>query len=480
MKLGAAFVALGFLATACSETSTTKSTDATAPATTAAQSAPATDAAPAATDAAPAATDAAPAATDAAPAATDAAGPDVNAWALAYTGGTAGEASGAPYKIGYVNQEDFFPENTIGINAARDYINAELGGAGGRPIEIVECVISTGDDGSKCGTELANNPEISLVMTGTMQDNHQPLYDALGGKKAVIIGNGVTTEDFTTTAGQAFTAGSPGVIPGMAGFATTLLDPKPATAAVVYVNTAAGSAAFDLLLKTPLEKAGVKVTYVPVEATATAADVQSAMTAAGAGTADVFLPIVTIQQCINVYDAIKALGINPVVVTTGLCFGTPMTDHLKDAGESGPVPDGWYFGGYGYSYFQPDVESGMQTYITKVQQYGKPAPGATTLEYTGFAGPSFANLMTATKFINALGADKADYAGLNDKIRSFTGPMMIQAGPLSCGKQTILGLPIFVSVCGAQMGIQQFKSGEWISIADGLNGKAIDATKVAA
>ncbi len=346
---------------------------------------------------------------------------------------------------------------------------------------MVECVVSTGDDGSKCGTEMANNPEISLVMTGTMQDNHQPLFDALNGKKAVIIGNGITTEDFTTTAGQAFTAGSPGVIPGLAGFATTLLDPKPTTAAVVYVNTAAGSAAFDLLLKTPLESAGVAVTYVPVEATATAADVQSAMTAAGAGTADVFLPIVTIQQCINVYDSIKALGINPVVVTTGLCFGTPMTDHLKDAGESGPVPDGWYFGGYGYSYFQPDTESGMETYIAKVQQYGTPAPGATTLEYTGFAGPSFANLMTATKFINELGADKADFAGLDAKIRTFTGPMMIQAGPLNCGKQTILGLAdFFKSVCGAFMGIQQFKGGEWISIADGLNGKPIDATKVAA
>ena len=478
MKLGAVLVTLGFLATACSEETTTDAaTTVAVPATTAAAAPPVTEAEPVVTEAEPAATEAVTADTEA-PEPTEAAGPDVNGWALDYTGGTAGEASGEPYKIGYVNQEDFFPENTIGMNAARDYINAELSGVGGRPIEIVPCVVNTGDDGSKCGTEMANNAEISLVITGTMQDNHQPLYDALNGKKAVIVGNGVTTEDFTTTAGQAFTAGSPGVIPGLGATATTYLDPKPKTAAIVYVNTAAGSAAFDLLLKPVLEKGGIAVTYVPVEVTATAADVQSAMTAAGADKADVFIPLVTIQQCINVYDSIKALGINPTVVTTGLCFGTPMTDHIKDAGDTGVVPDGWYFGGYGYSYYDPDLESGMLTYVTKVQEYGKPAPGATTLEYTGFAGPSFANLMTATKFINTITPEKADVAALDAAVRGFKGPMMIQAGPLDCGKQLILGLPIFVSVCGANMGVQQYKDGEWISIADGLNGKPIDVTKI--
>jgi hypothetical protein len=49
---------------------------------------------------------------------------------------------------------------------------------------------------------------------------------------------------------------------------------------------------------------------------------------------------------------------------------------------------------------------------------------------------------------------------------------------LDCGKQIFLGLPIFISVCGSQMGIQQYKDGEWLSIADALNGKPIDASKV--
>ncbi len=119
MKLGAALVALGFLATACSEEVTTDAaTTVAAPVTTAGVE-PAVTEAPAPTQADTAVTEAVTADTEA-PAPTEAAGPDVNAWALEYTGGTAGAASGEPYKIGYVNQEDFFPENTIGINAASD------------------------------------------------------------------------------------------------------------------------------------------------------------------------------------------------------------------------------------------------------------------------------------------------------------------------------------------------------------------------
>ena len=36
----------------------------------------------------------------------------------------------------------------------------------------------------------------------------------------------------------------------------------------------------------------------------------------------------------------------------------------------------------------------MNTYLAKVHQYGKPAPGAKTLEYSGFAGPMFGNVLT--------------------------------------------------------------------------------------
>ena len=405
--------------------------------------------------------------------ATNADDPALNAWAIQYTGGKAQKATGAPLKIGYVNQDAFFPEATIGVNAGVAYANAELNGADGRVIQVVNCQVTTAEDGAKCGAQMSNDNSISLVLTGTLLNGNSELYNALNGKKAVIIGNGVTPADFVTPAGEAFVAGAPGVLAGMAKFTVDQFHPK--TVALLANDNAAGQAGAAVIMKPIFAKANTTVKTVFVPDQATAPQVASAMQAAGASTADAFVSIFTLQNCINMYDAIKSLNIKPTVVTTGLCFGTPMTDHLKDVGDTGAYPDGWYFGGYGYSYFLPSntpgmAESGMNTYLAKVKKYGKPAPGAKTLEYSGFAGPMFGNVLTAVKFINQLGVDQASVSALDAKIRAFTGPMMLQVGALKCN------VPPFVSVCGVEMGIQQYKGGKWTSIADGHNGKPIDVS----
>ena len=282
-----------------------------------------------------------------------------------------------------------------------------------------------------CGAQLANDDSITLVLTGAITVGNKELYDALDGKKDVLIGNGLTTDDFVTPAGVSFFAGAVGVIPGMATFVLDQFHPQ--TVAIVAVNNPSGQAVANVLLKPTFDAAGVTSNIVFVEETATSADVASAMQAAGADTADVFVSGVTLQNCISMYDGIQALGIDPIVVTSGLCFGTPMTDHLGDLGVDGTMPDGWYFGDYGYNYFEPDYDSGMLTYVTKVQEYGEPTPGASQIEYTGFAGPMFANLLTAIKFYNQIGVDAVTFDTMNFTIRGFTGPMMIQVGPIKCG-----------------------------------------------
>ena len=396
--------------------------------------------------------------------------PTLNQWAITYTGGKLQKAAGAPINIGYVNDDSLFPEATIGVKAAVAYANAELNGADGHVINLKSCEVVTASDGAKCGAQMANDPSINLVLTGTLLDGNSDLYNALNGKKAVIIGNGVTPADFTNPAGEAFVAGAPGTLAGMAKFAVSQFHPKKVS--ILANDNPAGHAGVALIMQPIFTKAQaqVKAVFVPNEANGT--QVQSAMSAIGAGGSDVFVSILTLQSCIGMYDAIKSLGVHPTVVTTGLCFGTPMTKHLQSAGDTGAYPDGWYFGGYGYSYFLPKdtpgmQESGMNTYLAKVHQYGKPAPGATTLEYSGFAGPMFGNVLTAVKFVNELGASAATVQALDAKIRGFKGPMMLQAGPLKCN------VPPYISVCGVEMGIQQYKSGHWISIADAHNNKPI-------
>jgi branched-chain amino acid transport system substrate-binding protein len=393
---------------------------------------------------------------------------DQNAYALKYTGGTAGAASGAPYKIGYVSQDSFLPGATVGADAAVAYINAELGGVGGRPIDLVKCPVSNPQDAAACGSRLANDPSISLVITGAVNTGNKELYDALAGKKAVLIANGLANEDFTTKVGVSFTAGSPGVLSGIAQFVAQDLQAK--TVAVLLSDNPGGRAAAQLLLKPVFDKVGAQIRQVFVSTTATAPEVASLIQATKADSADAFIAVVDPPNCLNVYDSLQTLGIHPKVVTTDLCASQAMQDHLKSAGASGKVPDGWYYANYGYNYDLPDAASGMEAYLAKIYKYGKVLPGASAIDPTGFTGPTFAVVMSAAKILNQVGVDKASFTTLDSALRGFTGPQMLQVGPLKCG------VPLFVANCAHEIGIDQYTGGKWISVRDGLNGKPIDLT----
>ncbi|NDD97594.1 MAG: hypothetical protein EBZ93_08855 [Actinobacteria bacterium] len=446
---------LGLLAGACSEDSGSDST-----------SAPATEAPTSDAPTSEAPTTDAPAASGISD--------EAIAHAVEYVGGTAGAASGDPYVIGYVNQEGGtpgFPEASIGIDSAVWFVNNFLGGVGGRPIELAKCIITKEEDGQKCAQEMLANDAVQVVITGAMLNGNAPLLDGLKDKKPVYISNPLTTPEFLATDAFAFTPGSPGVVAGLAVFAAKFipeLEGKEVNkVAVVYGDNPAGQIAFSALTKPVLEGLGVaEVTGVAAADTAGATEMAGLIQAAGAEDADVFYPLVTIGSCIAVYDALQTLEIDTTVVTTGLCFGVPMQTHLKELGLDAKLPDGWYFGGYGYSYEiagNPDLDAYKEAVFAWAAEEGL---DAATLEYTGFGGPTFGTLLSAVKFANA-GA--ADSAGFRDAAKAFAGPQWGVVGPMKCG-----GNPTFPALCGFQIGVQQQQGTEYVSIMDGYNGKPID------
>jgi branched-chain amino acid transport system substrate-binding protein len=395
-----------------------------------------------------------------------------NDYALAYTGGRAGaaDASATPITIGYINQEGgvpSFPEATIGVQAAVDYVNAELGGAQGHPIKVKKCLVQTEEDGQRCATEMANDSDVSFVIEGQLAVGNKAVFSVLGGKKPIIESSPSTIDDLTATDAYAYTPGGPGVIAGMAIFTARLPDVRKV--AVLYADNPAGKSSAEQFLKPLLLKLGVRdVTLVGVADNATGPDLATAIQAAGGDKADTLVSFLTVLGCIATYDALKSLGVSPRVVATGLCFGTPMTQHLKDIGSDDPVPDGWYFGAFGYSYFQPDEASGMTTYLAKIRQYGPP-----DVEYTGFAGYLFADVMTGVKLVNQVGADNATPDAMRTAMKTFRGPMMLVAGPMKCGYSRL-----FAALCGSQAGIEQYEDGQWIPSALATTGRAISVAQV--
>ena len=212
-RLAAGVVALGLVAAACSEDNGTSSGTTAGGAATTAASATTT------------ATSAATSGSSEAPTTAASSNADRDKVALDYVGATeAKAASGDPITIGYVNQEGAtpaFPENTVGLEAAVDYINSTLGGVQGRPVQIKKCVVQKEEDGQKCGQEMLADDSVKFVLTGTLVLGNQPLYDTVAGQKPIFVGNPVTTPDFLAKDAFAFTPGSPGVIQGMAIYAAT-------------------------------------------------------------------------------------------------------------------------------------------------------------------------------------------------------------------------------------------------------------------
>ncbi len=390
---------------------------------------------------------------------------------LAYTGGPGGVASGDPIKIGYVNQEGgtpAFPEASVGADTGVWFVNNFLGGVGGRPIELVKCFVTKEEDGQKCAQEMLADDDVQAVLVGTMFNGNAPLLDTLKDKKPVLLPNPVTTPEFLATDAYAFTPGSPGVIQGLSVFAANYLGELEGkeinTVAVVYNDNPAGTVAFEALTKPLLEGLGLTVTGVPVADTAGATEMATAIQSSGADTADVFYPLVTVQGCIGIYDALATLEVETSVITTALCSGTPMQEHLRGLGVEGDLPDGWYLAGYGYSYQIPGDPS-TDAYIDAALAWAAET-GLENPQYTGFGGPTFGSLLTLVKFMNE-GA--LDSEAIRAASKAFTGPMWASVGDFQCG-----GNPTFPSLCGFSIGIQQQKDGKLVSVLDGYNGKAIN------
>lgn len=386
---------------------------------------------------------------------------------VAYTGGRRGEATGEPVRIGYVNQEGgtpSFAEATFGADAAVDLVNRELGGVGGRPIELVKCSVRAEEDGLTCAQKMLADDRIAVVLTGAMFAGNQPLLDALKGRKPVVMANPLTPAEAVHPDGFAFTPGAPGVVEGLVTFVSTMLQPVPRRVAVLYAANPAGEAAFRLLIENQLKARGMEVTGVAVADTAGPQEYGPALEAAGAADADLLMVLVTAPGCIGTYDALTALGVSTTVVTTGLCFGLSMQQHLAQLGVGGDAPNGWFFGAYGYSYFIPDEN--VDGYLAIVRRFARDR-GVGRVDYTGFAGPLFANVLILARFFNELGPDAAPDQ-LRGAARAFRGPVFGVAGTMSCGAN-----PVFPALCGTEVGVQQYLDGRWLSIADAYNGLPI-------
>ena len=104
------------------------------------------------------------------------------------------------------------------------------------------------------------------------------------------------------------------------------------------------------------------------------------------------------------------------------------------------MPDGWYFGGYGYGYFIPGNPE-IDAYLSVIEDYGE-ANGIENVEYTGFAGPTYGNALTLVKFMNEIGVDNVTPDAMRQAALAFTGPMYGRRGPHGLRQESAVPLTV--------------------------------------
>ncbi|KUO07392.1 ABC transporter substrate-binding protein [Streptomyces sp. DSM 15324] len=343
---------------------------------------------------------------------------------LDYVAGKAGKADGSlsPVGLGWVNVEGGpggNPEATAGARAAVKYVNEKLGGIGGHPLELKVCaVVSAEEEGQKCGQQLLGDPSVSAIGVGNLYVGDASFNAVIAGRKPVLVG--VATGPTLSTAKNTFsTFGDlPHIFGDWGTYSRDVLKAK--TAAVIHTNTPGDKIASGAAVK-GLEAAGLKVKSVGFDAQAT--DLIGPVTAAGASTADVVVPITVGSGCVGVAKALKQLGVTKPVVSTPLCMSADVAQGL-----GGDLPTWTY--GVAQTLTADSSAADSKAFLTTSAQVGLTQETAAKV----FAPLAWSTVLTYAKIFDAVGPDKITPATVTEQLRKFTGPVIMGAAEVKCGK----------------------------------------------
>jgi branched-chain amino acid transport system substrate-binding protein len=343
-----------------------------------------------------------------------------------YVDGKAGKANASlpPVTVGWINQQGgqqaIGPLATAGAQMAVKYINSELGGVDGHPVQLKTCFITSAEEeGKTCAQQLLADKSVQVIDEGAVAIGIQSFYSTIAGAKPVIVGVAVTPVDSVQKNAMIMFGDVTHVLGPFGTYATQVLHAK--TAALIYPNIAGitdGAAAIDASLK----KAGVSVKKVAYDESST--DLIGPLTSAGATSADMVIPYSDSSGCVNLAKGLKQLGITDAkkIVSAPLCLNGQVA-----AGLGGDFPIWTY--AIASSLFGDPTDPGMASYMKVAAKYSTPANAPDPWNIV-----SFAQVLTTVRYLNQLGYGKATPDKILAKAKAFTGPVALGAPQLACGK----------------------------------------------
>lgn len=331
-------------------------------------------------------------------------------------------ATGTPIKLGMVNQENTpvgsFPELSQADQAAIRFVNEQLGGVDGHPLELEVCNTNFSAEGSTaCGQRFVDE-KLPVVLGGidvfgnaidTLRDNGVPY----------VGGIPVSTQSATSPNSFQFSGGIWGATVAFSEYATSTLHAK--RIAILYGEFGSITQAAQFGEKV-LTSRGVKVQMVPYPILAT--DITSPLQAAMSAKPEAIFVLAADTGCKAGFDGVGSLGNGVKAFYVGACAAPSIVASVDAADTEGAM----------FNVEGPIERSNpgadLQLYTAVVQAYGD------GLDPIGAGTVSFRSFMNLYVVLRELGADNLTPASITNAFRDKEDAPSFMGHPYTCdGKQ---------------------------------------------
>ena len=362
-------------------------------------------------------------------------------------------ATGTPITVGLIGQEGGTisdPEFRVAAQAAASYINEELGGVGGHPITFEVCnIVSAESQGQVCAQQFLGDNKVKVILQGGLNVGTQSFHATVNGAKPDIIAEANPGPD--TTAKNAYILNA-SVVAATASTGPWMKDYLKAKTAAMISSDDAGSLAIAHVIGGAVEQSGVKVKLVTFPAGSS--DLVTPLTAAGAQTASVIMPLaVTPSACIATAKAYSQLGLQTPLLSANLCASNAIKSALGDFPK-------WYYGGSTLSLDAPDSTGQVAFYKAVMAKY---APAHAELSVDAPYG--FAAVFALANILHSADPDSLTSASIATAAKAFSGPVLMGSPKLSFG--SVPSMPAVGSL--ASRFYKYNGGGAWSSAGDWVN-----------
>ena len=365
---------------------------------------------------------------------------------------TTSAATGEPLVLGMINQENTplgsFPELSSATKAAIAFVNAELGGVHGRPIELKVCNTKFSPEGSTaCGQQFVQDG-VPAVLGGI--DVFGTAVDTLADNGIPYVG-GIPVSNASADDANSYqwSGGIWAATVAFAHHAATERDAK--RVAIVYGDFGSIAESADYGKRT-LEQADVEAQMIPYPITAT--DLSSPLQAAAAGNPDAMIVLVADTGCQGAFDGVATIGIPAQMYYVGACADPRITDEAGPAKTEGAI----------FNVENPidrsgdDVDFALYQEIATAYGDGFDPVGAGTV--------SFRSFMNLYRVLVGLDPDQLTPSAIAAALEAEVDAPNYMGHPYTCDHQQLEGLP---ALCSPQQILAEMRDGDLFQIGDWID-----------